>query len=286
VQAATAPLALLADAALFIVSAVLLGTIRTREPALARGAARPGLRALWREIEDGIRFVVRHPVLRPLTGVWSLYYFAFFLFWGQYPLYATRELGLTPAAFGLVGSLSAVAGVAGALATRPVTVRFGLGRPVAGAVLVGGLGTLLLPVAGGPVVAAAVVLLVAEALIHATDQLFYINYLSACQALTPDRLRGRVNASVRVLTAGTAPIGALLGGVLGEAVGLRATAAVAGLGVLLAFAWLALSPVRGLRTLPDETGGDGDAAPAAAQDEIPVGATPPPAPRQSVSEVV
>ena len=252
VQAATAPLALLADAVSFVVSAVLLGTIRTREPVRARPVGRPSPRELAREIGDGLRFLVGHPVLRTLTGVWGLYYCAFFLFWGQYPLYATRDLGLTPAAFGLVGSLSAIAGVAGALATRPVTERFGLGRTMAGAVLFGGLGTLLLPVAGGPVFAAAAVLVLSEALIRSTDQLFYINYLSTSQALTPDGLRGRVQASVRVFTAGTAPIGALVGGVLGEAFGLRATALVAGLGVLVAFAWLALSPVRSLRALPDD----------------------------------
>ena len=163
VQAATAPIALLADAVSFVVSAVLLGTIRTREPVRARPVGRPSPRELAREIAAGLRFVVAHPVLRTLTGVWGLYYCAFFFFWGQYPLYATRDLGLTP-----------------------------------------------------------------------------------------DGLRGRVQASVRVFTAGTAPIGALVGGFLGEAVGLRATALVAGLGVLVAFAWLALSPVRSLRALPDD----------------------------------
>jgi MFS family permease len=213
---------------------------------------RGSLRALGREIGDGVRFVVAHPVLRPLTAGWALYYFAFFLFWGQYPLYVTGDLGLAPAAFGVIGSLSAVAGVLGAVATNPVTARWGLGRTMTGAVLVGALGTLLLPLAGGPALAAAAVLVLAEGLLRATDQFFWINYTSVCQALTPDRLRGRVNASVRVCSAGTVPVAALLGGAIGEAIGLRATAAVAGVGVLLAFGLLALSPVRSLRTLPDE----------------------------------
>ena len=74
-----------------------------------------------------MRRVVADPVLRPLTGVWGLYYFVFWLFWGQYALYATRHLGLTPAGFGLVVSLVAVAGVLGAVATPAVTARFGAG---------------------------------------------------------------------------------------------------------------------------------------------------------------
>jgi MFS family permease len=256
VQAATAPLALVVDAVSFLVSAALLGTIRTREPARPRTS--PGLGALWREVNDGVRFVVAHPVLRPLTGGWGLYFFAFFLFWGQYPLYVTRDLGLSPAAFGLIGSLSAVAGVLGAVATGPVTARWGLGPTMTAAVLVGAVGTLLLPVAGGSALAAAAVLVLAEALLRSTDQFFWINYMSVCQALTPDRLRGRVNASVRVFSAGTVPLAALLGGALGELLGLRLTAAVAGLGVLVAFAWLALSPVRSLRALPDESRRSGE----------------------------
>ena len=96
VQAASAPLALLADVVSFVASALLLGTIRTREPAPAPAAEGGGLRALWRGLGDGVRFVVADPVLRPLTGVWGLYYFVFWLFWGQYALYATRDLGLSP----------------------------------------------------------------------------------------------------------------------------------------------------------------------------------------------
>jgi Major Facilitator Superfamily len=220
VQAATAPLALVVDAVSFVVSAALLGTIRTREPARPRTS--PGRGALWREVGDGVRFVVAHPVLRPLTGGWGLYFFAFFLFWGQYPLYVTRELGLSPAAFGLIGSLSAVAGVLGAVATGPVTARWGLGPTMTAAVLVGAVGTLLLPVAGGSALAAAAILVLAEALLRSTDQFFWINYMSVCQALTPDRLRGRVNASVRVFSAGTVPLAALLGGALARPLAARA----------------------------------------------------------------
>jgi predicted MFS family arabinose efflux permease len=122
---------------------------------------------------------------------------------------------------------------------------------MAGAVLLGALGVLLVPAAPALAVPAAVLIL-GQGLVRLTDQLYGINFTSVLQARTPDRLRGRVGAAVRVFTAGTAPLGALLGGVLGEAVGLRATAVVAGLGVLLAFLWVALSPVRSLRTLPTE----------------------------------
>ena len=80
-----------------------------------------------------------------------------------------------------------------------------------------------------------------------------------------------MGGTVRVLTAGSVPLGAVLGGALGEAVGLRATAVIAGLGVVGAFLWLVLSPVRALRGLPEqpEEPGDGTAAEAPAPEAPP-----------------
>jgi MFS family permease len=255
IQAVTAPLALVADAASFVASAGLLGSIRAREP--ARPPA-PRRQALWRELGAGLRVVAAHPILRTLTGAWGLYFFFDSLFQGQIPLYVTRDLQLTPATLGIIISLSSIGGVAGALLAGRVAARFGLGPTLAGSVLVGALGELLVPAARGPALALVVTLVVAHVLVRATDMIFYINYTSVWQALTPDRLRGRVGGTIRVLTAGSVPVGALIGGALGEALGLRATAVVAGLGVVVAFLWLALSPVRTLRELPDQPEEPGD----------------------------
>jgi predicted MFS family arabinose efflux permease len=243
-------LAILADAASFLVSAVLVGTIRAREPAPARPAAR---QRLWQEIGEGLAIVLRHPVLRTLTGAWGLYFLFFYLFYSLYVLYATRELGLAPVTLGAIVSVASIGGVVGALVTERVTARFGVGPTMAGALLVASVGMLLFPVAGGPAALAVAVLIAAQGLIRTTDQLFYINYLSVCQALTPDRLQGRVNASIRVFTAGTIPLGAFVGGLLGEAIGLRAVGVIAAVGVFVAFLWVALSSVPSLRALPTES---------------------------------
>jgi len=79
---------------------------------------------------------------------------------------------------------------------------------------------------------------------------YYVNAVSVRQAMTPDRLQGRVNATMRFIAGGALPIGALLGGALGGVIGLPLTLVVAELGMLLAFLWLLLSPVRALRVLP------------------------------------
>src|SRR5207245_2516604 len=91
------------------------------------------------------------------------------------------------------------------------------------------------------------VLLVARLLLGPANPIFNITLISLRQTLTPDHLQGRVNASARFLANAVTPVGALLGGVLGEAIGLRPTLLVAGVGILLAGLWIVLSPVPSLR---------------------------------------
>jgi predicted MFS family arabinose efflux permease len=80
-----------------------------------------------------------------------------------------------------------------------------------------------------------------------------VHVISLRQATTPHRLLGRMNASYRFFTYGAIPLGALLGGFLGQAVGLRATLLVSALGLLLALAWIATSAVPHLRDLSQAT---------------------------------
>jgi predicted MFS family arabinose efflux permease len=152
--------------------------------------------------------------------------------------------------------------VVGALFVEPLTRRFGLGRVMAGALLVGALGELCIPLAGGPVLMAIAVLALGEVLVRSSDWVFAVNFASLRQAQTPDRLQGRVNATIKVFTSGVVPVGALLGGLLGEAIGIRATVLVGVAGVFLAFLWVLLSPVRSLRSIPTDTPRPGDRGPS------------------------
>jgi predicted MFS family arabinose efflux permease len=83
-----------------------------------------------------------------------------------------------------------------------------------------------------------------------TNPVYNVNQVSLRQAITPDRLQGRMNASMRFIVWGTIPLGALLGGSLGEALGIRPTIAVMAICGLLAPFWVVLSPVRQLRAQP------------------------------------
>ena len=164
-----------------------------------------------------------------------------------------------------------------------MTARFGAGPTLVASVVGGGAGALcvlLLPGPGRSPAVATIVLALGYGLVLLTDQLYYVNFAAAAQARAPDRLRGRVGAAIRVLTAGVGvPAGALLGGLVAEAVGLRATAVMASLGVVGAFLWIVRSPVRSLRSLSGEFEAPAPAAPtpapAASSGEPAVGASPP-----------
>jgi hypothetical protein len=93
------------------------------------------------------------------------------------------------------------------------------------------------------------VLALGEVLVRASDWVFAVNFASLRQAQTPDRLQGRVNATIQVFTSGVVPVGAFAGGLLGKAIGFRATVLVGVAGVALAFLWVLLSPVRSLRSI-------------------------------------
>jgi hypothetical protein len=81
---------------------------------------------------------------------------------------------------------------------------------------------------------------------------YFVGAITVRQAMTADRLMGRVNATIRFVAGGALPIGALAGGALGGLIGLPLTLVVAELGTLLGVVWLVVSPVRSLRTLPAE----------------------------------
>jgi MFS family permease len=110
-------------------------------------------------------------------------------------------------------------------------------------------GALFAPLA--PIPFAIPFLIIGQALISLGGTAYNITVISLRQAITPDRFQGRVNASQRVLVNGLSPFGSLLGGVLGQILGLRPTLAIAAVGWLLATVWLYQSPVRGLLGTPD-----------------------------------
>lgn len=246
VGTAGAPFAIALDAASFLVSAVLLWRIRRPEPPPHPASGE----RVWRQIGEGLRAVARQPILRPLIASTAMTDFFAFVFFAVYVLYFVRDLGLTPGAIGLVFAVGGVGALVGALLAELARRRFGQGPAIVGAQLLFGLSGMVIPLAALVPTIALEMVVVSEFLQWLTIMIVNVNALSLRQALTPDRLRGRVNATFRFVVGGTHPLGSLLGGVLGGLIGLQWTLVVGEVGMLLAVGWLLRSPLPRLRDAP------------------------------------
>jgi predicted MFS family arabinose efflux permease len=159
-------------------------------------------------------------------------------------------LGIGPALLGIIFAAAGPGALLGAVLASRVANRFGLGATIIGSSFLGGLGNLCVLLAGGPEFAAAGVLILAMFIGGISNPVYNINQVSLRQAITPDRLQGRMNASMRFIVWGTIPIGALMGGALGDAIGLRPTLTLMVVCYLLAPLWVLFSPVRQLKEQP------------------------------------
>jgi MFS family permease len=153
----------------------------------------------------------------------------------------------------VIGAASAIAGVAGLLAALivgRVTRWFGVGRTLVAATLLISGGWLMVPLTGS-LLGPSIPLVTLGASLGAMGDVFYnVNAISVIQAVTPNRLRGRVSASVRFTLWGLQPLGALAGGFIGQTYGLQVALFVSSAGFLSAFLWALFSPIRRMRTHP------------------------------------
>jgi MFS family permease len=259
VGAITAPGALVIDAASFLASALFLSRIRVREAAPAPpppDAARAG--RLRGEMRAGVRYVLGHPLLRPIAAFTAVANLAAGMTLAVYILFMRRGLGLDPAVIGLVIGLGNVGGIAGALLARRFATGLGVGRSIVAGLAAATAGQTLL--ASAPSSAAAPLLIVALALISFGPAIVMIVGATIRQSVTPDHLLGRMNATMRVLQFGTLPIGTFLGGLVASAVGYRATLGLAAAGLAVATVPVLLSPLRSLDAIPTAVDGGPPAA--------------------------
>ncbi|WP_246079999.1 MFS transporter [Nonomuraea mesophila] len=243
IQFLTAPFALAVTVAGFAWSAVCLATIRRPEPRQKHPRAHLG-----KEIGEGVRFVLGHPLLRRIAACAATANLFVSMSQPAILLLLARELRLEAGTIGLLMAAGGVGGVSGALLNARLARRFGQGPTMWLAIaLTAPLMFLLQWVAADWRLALFVVF---EFFFGAGAVVFNVTQLSFRQAITPEQLLGRMNATIRFLVWGMMPLGALFGGVLSEAVGVRHTLLAAAAGVCLPFLWLVTSPLRGMRELP------------------------------------
>jgi MFS family permease len=179
-------------------------------------------------------------------------------------VYAIRELGLSPAQLGFVIAAGAAGAIAGAYFANRITAALGLGRTMLASVLCNCLAPLLLLVPSDASLASLGILSLAQ-LINGVGLVVYnVNTVTLRQVVTPNRLLARMNASYRLILFGTVPLGALLGGALGEAYGLHTAMVIAVLLLTTPLAWIVTGPVFRLREMPPAATEDAAPAPAPA----------------------
>jgi MFS family permease len=247
VQIITAPFAVLIQAAGLLVSSLLLTTIDATEP---EPVPEPN-RRIWRDAMDGLRFVFGHPILRPLAGCGATFGFMAGVVDVVILLYIVNELGLSAGMVGLVFSAGNIGFLIGALMPQRMVHLVGLGPALVFGIVITGVGDLIIPLASGPLPMVLAMLAAGQLMFGAGITIYRVNEVSLRQKLTPDRIQGRMNATMSLMLYGIMPAGALAGGILGTSIGLRETYLLAASCEILAVLWLVLSPVWSLKTHPE-----------------------------------
>jgi MFS family permease len=244
----TAPIAIAIDALTFVASALLLGTIRKKEPPPKPHASRE---PVLTEIRDGMRIVTRSPVLRALALSHGGTHILWGIFGTSYLLFAIHDLELGPAAIGVIAGLGGLGSLAGAAMAPAFVRRIGIGRTILLGILGFTLGNTLIPLApSGALFLGAGFLIVQQLFGDAFATVYEITEVSLVQSSVDNRMLGRVNATIHTFTTLLTLAGAIGGGIIAEVWGLRVAFAVGLLGAVLSLLVVWFSPVRFIRDAP------------------------------------
>ncbi|MEO6504233.1 MAG: MFS transporter [Jatrophihabitantaceae bacterium] len=219
IQVMTAPVALLLDGLSYLASFTLLLFVRADRETQTQPKLEGGMR---QEIAEGIRYVLRHPVLRPLAMCDASANLGFAAILALQVLYAARTLGLNPASIGLVLAAGNAGGLAGALLCGRLTTRFAAGPLMICSLALAALGAAVLPLSHSAISFGAGLFLA-----YAGAVIYNIVQITLRQLVTPERLLNRANATLRFIEWGTLPLGAAVGGMLVAPLGLRGVLAAA-----------------------------------------------------------
>jgi MFS family permease len=247
IQWLTAPIAILADAFSFFFSAWMLRGI----PPADTDAPKAVARSVRDEIREGLSAIWHNRTLRALVWAiasWQVFRHAFIAI---VVLFAARELGFSAGHVGVLFMTAGLGSLAAAGVTAALNKRYGMGPVMLGGITATGVAWIIMGSAGGSYWVASLAFGGGLFLLDLGAMIFFINYLTLRQSVTPDRLLGRVTATMICLTVSTAPLGGLAGGWIAEHFGLRTAMLFAGVGALSLgplVTWF--SPLARMRELP------------------------------------
>jgi predicted MFS family arabinose efflux permease len=245
----TAPIAVLVTVGTYLSSFAALRLTRDHEA--SHQDDRSSRMPMRHEVAEGLRWVFGHPLLRRIVATTGISNLASTMTYTLLPIFFLRVLGFTPQTMGLVFSLAAVGGLAGAVTSGRVMAWLGA-RAIPVSSIMFSVAALLLPAATLVPREFAFPVLVVEGMLTSWSVLLYnITQVSFRQRITPPRLLGRMNASIRFCVWGVMPLAALAAGALGEVVGTVPTiwiGSVLGLASIVPVVW---GPFWRMRDLPD-----------------------------------
>lgn len=256
VQLFSGPGAILVDATSFIVSAFAVSQIRSPEPRPALVADR---QHLLREVQEGLKLIASNAILRTVAITNAIASFSNQIVGVTILLYLNREVGFGPGVLGMIFAVGGITGLAGTAVAGKTAWFGGLGPALVMAAIIRSVGLLFIPLAVSVSVGGIVLLVMSQVVTDPAWAFYDMNVISLRQSITPARLLGRMNGSMRFLDLGAMLAGSFAGGLLAQSIGLRETLFVA-VGVrTVPVLWLLVSPIARLKTMPAQVeSGSGD----------------------------
>jgi predicted MFS family arabinose efflux permease len=233
VQLVTAPVAIVLDAASFVVSALSLTIIKVEEPTPEPVSGIP----IRTEILEGISVVLAHPTLRLLFFRSIAAYLSMGPFLSFYMLYAIRNLHIQPAALGMLIALGGVGSLAGAFLAPRVSTRFSLSTLFLSGVVMA-VAQFLIPLASLSASFSITCLAIQQLVGDCAWTIYLVNETTLRQTVVPAQFLGRVNAAAQLASRGMLPVGALAAGFLGTSLGIVPILWLGAAGVLLSSLFL------------------------------------------------
>ena len=248
IAAITAPYAIVVDAASFVVSTLFMVRMRHRENVRERADGEPHPK-MWPQVKEGLAWVLGNRNLRQIAGCTGTSNFFTTMAFTILILYAVRVLHLSSVEVGAIFAVGSIGSILGALLANKLGKTLGVGNTIVACAVMFSVSTLAFPLA--PTSFPLPVLMLGTVLGGFGGVAYNITQLSYRQAITPERLQGRMNAATRWIIWGTIPLGTLTGGVIAQTFSLRTALWVGAIGGAPTFLWVLLSPVRSIRTMPE-----------------------------------
>jgi MFS family permease len=246
VQLVTAPVAIVVDACSFVGSSFFANRARVDEP-----EPDPAPAPIRRQLGEGLRFVLGHPLIRAGVACTSTINFFNLMFNAIVVLFMVEELGLSPGLIGFVLGVAAVGALVGAAVAPAIGRRLGIGPAVVLGSVLFPAPLIAFPLAAGSEQIVVGILIAAESVAAFGVMVYDVNLNALNLLATPWQLRGRQSGAARFFNYGVRPLGALAGGFLAAAIGVRGALLVGAVGACLGVLWLLASPMPRTATVPE-----------------------------------